>query len=339
VKDDGAFIYGRFPCFDKEIGAYNAIRHCLSVISLMEAYELSGDESYREAIRSTYRYYMNRFVVYAQDGSAVVVDWDNSDEIRLGTMGLSIIMILKYAELFGDQTDMGKALGLAETVMRLQNRQTGEFVHVLSYPSLDVKDRFRVVYYPGEACYGLLMLYAHVRDDRYLQCVEKAFDFFIANHYERYYDHWLSYSVNELTKYRSDDKYYIFGIQNAFRRLDFITARITTWPTFLELLNAAFAMTERIREQGREHLFEGYDLEKFYNAIEVRMIRQQNGVLFPELAMFFQRPSKILYGVFIRHHFFRIRDDDVAHHIVGYCHFISNVLPKLPLKEDSLLKK
>jgi hypothetical protein len=43
--------------------------------------------------------------------------------------------------------------------------------------------------------------------------------------------------------------------------------------------------------------------------------------------MFYQNPDRMLYGTFIRHHSFRVRDDDIAHHLIGYCHFINNVLP------------
>jgi hypothetical protein len=77
-------------------------------------------------------------------------------------------------------------------------------------------------------------------------------------------------------------------------------------------------------------------MSDFYDAISVRLFRQLNGVFFPEMAMFYRRPPKIRNGVYIRHHSFRIRDDDVAHHIIGYYNFINHVLPDYP---DGIVKR
>jgi hypothetical protein len=325
VRENGQFVYGYLPVFDKETPGYNIIRHCLSVMALMEMYLLTGDESYKEPIRKTYRFFMGR-AVKTGENTMVVVDQDNKNEVRLGALGLSIIMILMYAEIFGTDEDLEKAVWIGEAILTMQN-ENGDFTHVLGYPDLNVVDQFRVVYYSGEACYGLMRLYGRVKDERYLGAVEKAFDFFIANHYEKYYDHWLSYSVNELTRVAPEDRYFEFGLKNVMGRIGFIINRLTTWATFMELLNAAFGMIERIKELGKSYLLENYKVDDFYDALSVRLFRQLNGVLFPEMAMFYQNPDRMLYGTFIRHHSFRVRDDDIAHHLIGYCHFIKNLLP------------
>ena len=329
VLDDGRLVYGYFPVFDREIPTYNAIRHCLSVMAFMDIYNLTGDESYKEVIKKSYRYILDTCVIAVDEETAVVVDKDNDNEIRLGALGLTIIMILMYADIFGTNEDLDRAVQIGNAICRLQDER-GQFTHVLSYPDLSVKDQFRIVYYSGEACYGLMSLYVRTKDEKYLGIVKKAFDFFIAEKYEKYFDHWLSYAVNELTRYAPEDRYFEFGLKNATNQIDFITQRLTTWPTFLELINAAFTMIERIKELGRDDLLSNYPIDKFYDAVSVRLFRQLNGVLFPEMAMFYQNPERMLYGVFIRHHYFRVRDDDVAHHLIGYCHFIKNVLPYYP---------
>jgi hypothetical protein len=325
VKEDGQFVYGYYPVFDREVPGYNIIRHCLSVMALIEMYHLTGDESYKEPIQKTYRFLMSR-AVKTSENTMMVVDQDNKNEIRLGAMGLSIIAILMYAETFETDEDVEKAVWMANAILTMQD-DSGDFNHVLKYPDLSLVDKFRVVYYSGEACYGLMRLYNRVKDERYLDAVKKAFEFFIANNYERYYDHWLSYAVNELTQYAPEDRYFEFGLKNATGNMDFIINRLTTWATFLELLNAAFSMIERIKSLDKSYLLEGYPIDDFYDALSVRLFRQLNGVLFPEMAMFYQNPDRMLYGAFIRHHAFRVRDDDIAHHLIGYCHFIKNVLP------------
>ncbi|MDR3294248.1 MAG: hypothetical protein LBT26_00240 [Clostridiales Family XIII bacterium] len=327
AMDDGRFVYGYFPVFDREIQAYNAIRHCLSVMALMEIYKLTKDESYVETIRKTYAYFMDQYYIEIDAETAVIVDKENEDEIRLGSLGLSLVAMQMYAELFGaDAGITEKAVRIANTICTLQD-DTGQFTHVLQYPDMSVKEKFRIVYYSGEACYGLMKLYAATKDEKYLSTVKKAFEFFIDNRYDKYYDHWLSYSVNELVQYAPEDRYFEFGLKNATNKLDFIIDRLTTWPTFLEMLNAASGMVAQIKALGKEKLLENYDMDKFGEALTARLFRQLNGVLFPEMAMYYGNPDKMLYGVFIRHHYFRVRDDDVAHHLIGYCHFVKNVLP------------
>jgi hypothetical protein len=324
VKEDGSFVYGYFPWFGKKVPSYNTIRHCLSVMALLEVYRRAGGDGFRAAAEASYAFFMREFVKDSGPDASVVIDPVNGREVRLGALGLGIIAVLDRAEIFGSGEEVAIARRLGNQILQMQDF-SGQFTHVLTYPDLETKAKFRIVYYSGEACYGLMKLYARTGEEKYLAAVERAFEFFIANNYEKYYDHWLSYATNELTKIRPDDRYFEFGLKNAFLRLDFIYDRLTTWPTFLELLNAAHLMLEHIKAIGRQYLLEPYDVDFFYKTMETRVARQQNGVMFPEMAMFFARPAQILYGVFIRHHSFRVRDDDVAHHLIGYSHFISNV--------------
>jgi hypothetical protein len=337
VQNDGKFVYGYFPAFDREIGAYNLIRHGLSVMALMELYKITGDEDYIPAIHGTYRWFLGNLTP-TDTGKLVLVDYDNDNEIRLGALGLAIVMIAMYAELFPDNADIDKAVLIGEAILGMQD-DTGQFTHVLSYPDMSVKDRFRIVYYSGEACYGLMSLYRITKDERFLESVKKATDFFIINHYEKYYDHWLSYAMNELVTYEKEDKYFTFALHNATDNIDFIINRLTSWPTFMELLNAAYCLIETTEAAGKGDLLKQYPMNDFYDAVSVRLFRQLNGIMFPEVAMFFRNPEKMKYGVYIRHHAFRVRDDDVAHHIIGYCHFLTHVLPLYPNKEIQRVRR
>jgi len=323
VKDDGSFIYGYYSCFLNLVPGYNIIRHILSVIALIDLYHYWQDASVLENIKKTFDFVMTKSYHEIDDNCAVIVDRANDNEIRLGALGLAVLMIVKYSELFNSEAFIPCAKKLANSIIKMQDEE-GNFVHVLQFPDMSVKKEFQIVYYSGEACYGLLALYEKEKEVKYLQCAERAFNYFIQEDYYKYSDHWLAYAVNEITKHKPEDKYFDFGIKNAMYRIDFIIDRLTTWATFLEMLNATNVMFKKIRALGKEYLFKGFDKNKFDKAVEIRALRQLNGVMFPEMAMFFKYPAEILYGSYIRHHSFRIRNDDVAHHIIGYCNYLKN---------------
>jgi hypothetical protein len=142
----------------------------------------------------------------------------------------------------------------------------------------------------------------------------------------------LSYSVNELTKHRPDDRYYTFGLQNVAPKLTFIHDRETTYPTFLELMLAARDMIIRIQTQGRQVLLENFPLEQLEQTIERRMHYQLNGFFYPEVAMYMKRPERILGSFYIRHHSFRVRIDDVEHNLSGYCQVLRSNRKEVELR-------
>lgn len=105
----------------------------------------------------------------------------------------------------------------------------GLTTHVLNYPNYDLKEKFRIIYYDGEAALALLRLYQINQDKRLLETVKLMFENFIHKRYEKYHDHWLSYCTNELTKICPEEKYFIFGLNNYLKHFIFIRNRKTTY--------------------------------------------------------------------------------------------------------------
>ena len=50
VQADGLFVYGYFPCFDRRIPTYDAMRHASALYAMIEAWEITRDETLRAAI-------------------------------------------------------------------------------------------------------------------------------------------------------------------------------------------------------------------------------------------------------------------------------------------------
>ncbi|MDX6153898.1 hypothetical protein [Marinococcus sp. PL1-022] len=330
VKRNGRFVYGYFAGFHKEIKWYNILRHCSTLYSMLEAYSHTKDHDLKLSCERALRYVLREAVVPGENSRGeqclYVVDKENDEEIKLGANAAAILAITKYSLVCDNETYIEEARCLARGICEMQ-LENGQFMHVLNGWNLSEKERFRIVYYDGEAAFALMRLYALDPDERWLQTVTRAFDYFIENRHWKHHDHWLSYCTNELTKYRPEDKYYQFGLKNVEKKLDFIYHRITAYPTFLELLMASYQMIENMKAQGKEYLLEGFDEEKVYRTIEHRAVHQLNGFFYPELAMYFRKPEAILGSFFIRHHSFRVRIDDIEHNISGYLNYAEQYAP------------
>lgn len=216
------------------------------------------------------------------------------------------------------------ACALGNGILSLLNPETGEFSHVLNM-DFSLKERYRTVYYDGEAAYALCRLYRLTKEEKWLFYAGKAVDHFLAADYTRYRDHWVAYAMNEITRYIHRDDYDTFALRNARVNLDFLYKRETTYHTFLELLMLTFETYERILAEnpGLPYLKE-FDLPYFLRTIRVRADRMLNGFFFPEYAMYMRCPDKILGSFMVRHDGFRVRIDDVQHNIGGFYLYYKN---------------
>lgn len=318
VNAMGEFNYGWFACFDKKIKHYNSLRHASTTYSMLEAYELTEDEFILEAAANALAYLQKNFI-YEKEDLAFLIE-PELREVKLGGAAATLLAFTKYMKITGNKTYLPLCRKIANAILSLQDKD-GKFTHVLEYPTLEVKDIFRIVYYDGEAVFGLLRLYEIDRDSRWLEAAAKSFNHFIRDNYWQNHDHWLSYCANEITKYIPDEAYYEFGLQNAFDNLPFIYARETTFPTFLELTVATKEMTLRMEKEGLQHLLLDYSIEELEKTITKRAHYQLNGYFYPELAMYYKNPARIEGSFFIRHQSFRVRIDDVEHNISGYVRY------------------
>lgn len=329
VEPNGKFIYGYFPCFDRPIRWYNMLRHASTIFSMIEAYELTKKDDLAASITRAVEYLLQTGVKFAGSREAntplaYVVEQNN--EIKLGANAAAILALTKYSNVFGTSRYLDVMTALANGIVAMQDPGNGSFVHVLNYPDLTVKEKFRIIYYDGEAAFALMRLYAIDQNPKWLQAVEQAFSHFIRENYWKHHDHWLSYCTNELTQYKPLRQYFQFGLNNVKAKLDFILHRDTTYPTFLELLMASYKMVNKIRSAGMEELLDGFDLSKLRETIEHRARHQLNGFFFPEVAMYFKSPRKILGAFYIRHHSFRCRIDDIEHNLSGYYNYYNEFL-------------
>lgn len=326
VGPDGRFAYGFYPVFDKEIPGYNIMRHASSIWSLICAYRLTGDRFTLHQLESAVEYMVaNIFAKYpAAEGkdNTVYLAETSKSEVKVGANGVAVIMLTEYMDAVGTDKYAKLCRELGNGILELFDKRNGEFFHVLNFPSLSPKDKFRTVYYDGECVFALCRLYGLTRDKRWLDAAELAVDRFIREDYTKHRDHWVAYAMNEITKYLPRERYLEFALKNAQVNLKKIYHRETTYHTYLELLTVTFELYCRIKEQGLSVSYlEKFDTEYFVKTIFRRAEHMLNGYGYPEYVMYLKYPEKSLGAFFIRHDGYRIRIDDIQHFCGAYYSF------------------
>ncbi|WP_051255456.1 hypothetical protein [Variovorax paradoxus] len=126
----------------------------------MSAWELTRDAAQKAAIDRSLAFLAGTLIQSAQlpDGTHAAFLLDMSHEIKLGGNAVCLLAFVKYTELTGDRRFLPLMEQLGLGIAHMQDPQTGRFVHVLHHTGLAVKDAFRVIYYDGEAAFGLMRL-------------------------------------------------------------------------------------------------------------------------------------------------------------------------------------
>lgn len=324
VKDDGSFVYGIYPRFDNDINNYNIVRHASTLWSLVCQYRMTGNDKLVNVIDKAVDYMIDNAVINADNSTAYLYE-KKSDEIKLGGCGVAVVALTEYMDAFDSDKYKDVAVKLGNGILTMLNEETGEYYHVLN-GDCSRKEQFRTVYYDGEATFALCRLYSLTGDEKWLNAAKSAVEHFIDADYVQFKDHWVAYSMNEITKYVDDDRYYTFALRNAQENLNTIYNRDTTYHTYFELLMSTFELYDRMNERGIhvDYLDDGFDLNYFLKTVYKRADHMLNGYFYPEYAMYMANPNRVLDTFMVRHDGYRIRIDDVQHNVGGYYLYYKN---------------
>lgn len=320
---NGKYIYGYYPIDNKEIEGYNILRHAGTVWDMIMLYDMCGDSTLIPVIESNLMY-LKKFVQYKDNSTAFIVD---GSYLNIGGNGLALLAYSAYAEVFGSSKYNSLVTALANGVIYFQKKD-GSFSHCLNKSDYSVFKDYVVIYYDGEAAFGLLKAYGITGKSKFLSAAKKAADYFVDNNYEKENSHWISYTFNELTKYAPEEKYFEFGLKN-------ITENNYTNKLYKtrsgrnsagETINAAFELYDRLISGGYKCAYlDEFDAEKLVNTVVKRMDYELNFFMFPEYAMYFKAPQTVLNSFAVREDKFRIRIDDIQHFMDGYYLYWKNL--------------
>ena len=282
---------------------------------------MQPSEELKQTIEKTFDYLITQ-VRYRDEEKTVAYLYEaDSNEFKLGGNGIMVIAMTEYMDVFQNRKyeDICKKLG--NGILMQLNPETGEYYHVLNGDFTN-KAEFRTVYYDGEATFALCRLYSLTKDDKWLSAARAAVDHFIEAEYEQHKDHWISYSMNEITKHVDDEEYYAFALRNIQSNLQTIHDRDTTYHTYLEFLMVGFELYDRMEQKGMDN--SALDLKMLLKTIYRRADRMLNGYFYPEYAMYMENPESILSTFMVRHDGYRVRIDDVQHNIGAYYLYYKN---------------
>jgi len=321
IDENGKFIYGYFPIFGKAMANYNILRHTSSLWSLINLYRITKDKKILKNLDLAIDYMIENNIEYGDFNTAFLVE-RSVDEIKLGGNGLALIMLTEYTDILKSKKYIALIKMLANGIIKMQN-EDGSFVHILDFPTFSVKEEFRVVYYDGEAVFGLARAYSVTKEKRFLDAAVLGVENFIDKNYVRYTDHWVAYALNEVTKYLPNSRYFEFALRNINENLPRIYRRKTSFHTFLELLTIGWETYERAINCGLDLPYlKNFDVERFATTIYRRVRHMLNGFFYPEIAMYMKFPNQILNSFMVKHHAYRARIDDIQHFIGGYYFYI-----------------
>lgn len=326
---DGKFDYGFYPISHKEIPGYNILRHASSIWSLLCSYRLTGDRFTLQQAESAINYLITntayKYPNRKTKENTVYVFESSRGEVKLGGNAMAVIVLTEYMDVVNSDRYRRLAIELGNGILELFDERDGSFFHVLRYPTLTPRDKFRTVYYDGETVFALCRLYGLTKQKRFLDAARLAADRFIKKDYTQYADHWVAYSMNELAKYLPEEKYLNFAMRNVGDNLKRIYDQPTTYHTYLELLCVSFELYSRIIEEKYDCSYlEEFDEKFFVKTIFHRAEHMLNGYGYPEYVMYFKYPVSSLGAFFVRHDDFRIRIDDVQHFCGAYYAFYKN---------------
>ncbi|MBR6098658.1 protein containing Six-hairpin glycosidase-like domain protein [bacterium] len=230
MYDDGRFLY-YYDCAEDNFKDhehpnrkpndlyYNDLRHCGGAISLLKAYLQTKNEKYLNAAKKAIGFTISISIEHEYNGEKAYCPFYNR-KVKLGGVGLGLIMLMQYRIISGDTTYDEYIKGYVRHILSRMcpsGELMGYYIHPQYHngePLVNMTDQERMetfsFYYPGEALLGLALFMKHFDDDKKLvkevrKKAEIALDW-IVNERPKTYSHlftdlpsdaWLMQAIDE----------------------------------------------------------------------------------------------------------------------------------------------
>ena len=188
-KENGQFLYyydakddnykdHEHPLRKEDDLYYNDLRHCGGIVTLIRAYQLTGDKKYLTAAKKGLDFITGITKEHIVDGRPAAYVYYNK-KAKLGGTGMILVAMMKYRI---ETMDKSYDELIKKYVIHILSRiyKTGEMLGYYIHPSyndgnplIDMTDQERRAtfsfYYPGEALLGLALFANYFNDDKELK--------------------------------------------------------------------------------------------------------------------------------------------------------------------------
>jgi len=293
-------------------GALTFPRHAEALSAMLRGYRLRPAETLAASLDRASSWLLGQ-IAYTKEGIAFFVD---NGEITLEDSALAIIALADLNEAAGSTGYRPVCEALGAGMLSLMDARTGTFAHVLDASDLTRKKGFRSAQWDGMGVTALCRLYEMTDNTLWLTAAQLVLDRMITEESAENGKLWTACAVREVAKHVPDRvDYYTCALQNAQGSLASIRGAEGTRPTVLELLMVSYETCREMTEAG----FSGGDFPpELLEMISARAQRQLDGYVFPEFAMYFPEPQKVLGAFMTRENGLRISADELCRNINGY---------------------
>jgi len=293
-------------------------RHAEALSSMLRGYRLRPGETLAESLDRASGWLTGQ-IAYTKEGIGFFLD---NGEITLEDSALAIITLADCAGAAGSTAYQPVCEALGAGLLSLLDARTGSFTHVLDASDLSRKTGFRSAQWDGMGVTALCRLYEMTGDTLWLTAAKLVLERMLTEESAGNGKLWTAYAVREMVKYvRDRTDYFNFALKNARGSLAALRGAEGTRPSGLEMLMVSY---ETCREMAEAGFSAGGFTQELLEAISARAQRQLDGYLFPEFAMYFAEPQKVLGAFMTRENGLRISSDELCRNINGYCLYSAN---------------
>ncbi|MDD3619476.1 MAG: hypothetical protein PHX57_08815 [Desulfobulbaceae bacterium] len=213
MQPNGRFLYYYDGVKDSEVDFqhpnmtdptyYNILRHSGGTITLLRAYELTGEKKYLDGAAASIEFFLTVIREHAYQGRYACYPFFNKKS-KLGGAGIGLVALLHHYRLSGDARYRRYIDGLVNHILsRISagGEMIGYFIHPrfnggreILDPDEKTREKLFSFYYPGEALLGLALYLRHMPDieprlrDLILTGSKSALDFLIHIRPRKYHD-------------------------------------------------------------------------------------------------------------------------------------------------------